>query len=155
MRSFACSSLVAVARPWVVSHQNNAATAATRKNPATAPTTDRGQRAHLLAPRPARLANEARRIGRDPLGLDGALEDGAEQLEGLADGHRTGPARQALGLPAGNAVGAQLPKRDRAEVGRDVVVIKARVVLARLVRQRHRVGRRPGADDELVERLTA
>lgn len=40
----------------------------------------RRQRAYLLAPRSARLADESRGIGGDPFGLNGALQNGSEQL---------------------------------------------------------------------------
>jgi hypothetical protein len=37
---------------------------------------------HLLAARPAGAPHEPDRVGDDELGLDGALEDAAKQIEG-------------------------------------------------------------------------
>ena len=66
---------------------------------------------------------------------------------------RPGAVRHAIGLPARDHVRRQLGQLQLAQVGLDVQVVQARVVLGRLRRQRHRVRLRPRLSHVVIERL--
>jgi hypothetical protein len=58
------------------------------------------ERSGLPAAREPCSADEPDRVGGDALGLDGALEDRAEQIESVADRGGAGAGGEPVGLPA-------------------------------------------------------
>jgi hypothetical protein len=66
------------------------------------------ERPYLLAPRSTRAPDEPDRIAADALSLDGALEDGSQEVERLANGDRARPGGEPVGLPARDPLGPQL-----------------------------------------------
>jgi hypothetical protein len=84
-------------------------------------------------------------------GLDGALQDPAEQGQRLARRFDGGAGSGAAGLPAADDLGRQFVQRVAAEIRADVPVVQPGVQLAGLRRERGRVHRRPRLLDVFVE----
>src|SRR4051794_31384554 len=99
------------------------------------------------ASRKSRPAVESRGVRRDALALEGSLEKAAQEVERLADGDVAAAGFEAVGLPARDRLGPDVAQAVRAEVRRDVVVVEAGVVLARLGRERDAVRGHPDLRD--------
>jgi hypothetical protein len=94
-------------------------------------------------------------VGRDPLCLDRALKDPAEQREPLASALTRGAGGEAVSLPAAGDLRCEVAQRVPAEGGADVRVAQAGVADACLRRERRGVDRRPRVLDVLVQRFRA
>jgi hypothetical protein len=71
-----------------------------------------------------RLADRRRGIDRQVLGLDGGLQDAAQQQQRLADRGRARAAPQALGLPAGDDIDSDVTQRMHRHPGLGHVLVE-------------------------------